>query len=260
MMKQLYNRFMPYFILTLTLSLLFSVAATATPNPTPITTDSRIKTYVYNESEVFPVTIHYGYQSYIEFGKNERIETYSLGDASPWKITTIKNRVFITPVDGYAHTNMTVITSKHTYQFDLESKVPPEKEDLTLTYAVRFYYPEDGFDRIKLTGAAEQYSSIEVPLSGNKPYNFNYSFVGSDQIAPSKVFDDGASTYFEFPGTNMPLPSISIIDYNGQEVTVGTKRHGQYIVVSRIAGQFAIRYGYDIICIFNENNYSNPKG
>ena len=34
----------------------------------PITTDSRIKTLVFNANEVFNITTHYGYQSNIEFG------------------------------------------------------------------------------------------------------------------------------------------------------------------------------------------------
>lgn len=226
----------------------------------PITTDSRIKTYVYNENEVFQVTVHFGYQSYIQFGDNEKIENYSLGNNTPWKISTVRNKLFLTPIDGYAHTNMTVITNLRSYQFDLESKTPSEEEDNNLTYIVRFYYPDDSFDRVKLSGPKDQYTSVEVPLSAEKSYNFSYSFVGPDQFAPIKIFDDGVATYFELQNFNtLPPPSIAIVNFNGSEIPISGRQHSKYVVVDRIAGQFAIRYGQTLICVFNENNYSQRR-
>ena len=55
----------------------------------PLTTDSRIKTYIYSPNEVFLLVLHYGFQSHIEFGKNESIETITLGDSFAWKITPL---------------------------------------------------------------------------------------------------------------------------------------------------------------------------
>lgn len=34
-----------------------------------LTTDSRIKTYIYNPNEVYLLVLHYGFQSHIEFAK-----------------------------------------------------------------------------------------------------------------------------------------------------------------------------------------------
>src|SRR5690606_34865584 len=41
------------------------------PQVAPITTDSRIKTLVYNANEVYQLKFHYGYQSFIEFSNDE---------------------------------------------------------------------------------------------------------------------------------------------------------------------------------------------
>ena len=45
----------------------------------PVVSDSRIKTFVYNENDVYKLKTHYGYQSNIEFSRAESIETVSVG-------------------------------------------------------------------------------------------------------------------------------------------------------------------------------------
>lgn len=108
-----------------------------------ITTDNRIKTYIYNPNEVYLLVLHYGFQSHIEFGKGEEINTISLGDSYAWKISPLGNRLFIKPLEKNIRTNMTIITSKRTYQFDLVAKNIEEDEDeRDLVYVIRFYYPK----------------------------------------------------------------------------------------------------------------------
>ena len=108
----------------------------------PLTTDSRIKTYVYSPNEVFLLVLHYGFQSHIEFGKNESIETITLGDSFAWKITPLDNRLFIKPMERNIRTNMTIITNKKTYQFDLVAKELESGDEKDLVYVVRFQYPK----------------------------------------------------------------------------------------------------------------------
>ena len=106
-----------------------------------ITTDSRIKTYIYNPNEVYLLVVHYGFQSQIEFSKGEEVKTISLGDSYAWKITPLENRLFIKPMEKNIRTNMTILTNKRSYQFDIVAKELDEEEDQDLVYVVRFYYP-----------------------------------------------------------------------------------------------------------------------
>ena len=108
----------------------------------PITVDNRIKTYIYNPNEVFLLVLHYGFQSHIEFGKGEEIQTITLGDTYSWKLTPQKNRLFIKPMEKNIRTNMTIITNKRTYQFDIVSKQLEEGEEKDLVYVLRFHYPK----------------------------------------------------------------------------------------------------------------------
>ena len=107
-----------------------------------LTTDSRIKTYFYSPNEVYLFVLHYGFQSHIEFGKGETIETITLGDSYAWKITPLGNRLFIKPMERDIRTNMTIITDKRTYQFDIVSKELEDGEEKDLVYVIRFQYPK----------------------------------------------------------------------------------------------------------------------
>lgn len=107
-----------------------------------LTTDSRIKSYVYNPNEVYLLVLHFGFQSNIEFAKGEKVQTISLGDTYAWKITPLDNMLFIKPLEKNIRTNMTIITNKRKYQFDLVAKVFEEGEEEDLVYLIRFYYPK----------------------------------------------------------------------------------------------------------------------
>ncbi|MDX1916592.1 MAG: TrbG/VirB9 family P-type conjugative transfer protein [Rickettsiaceae bacterium] len=108
----------------------------------PVTRDSRIKTYIYNKSEVFMLILHFGYQSHIEFAEGEVPQTISVGDSFAWKITPLENRLFIRPLEKNIKTNMTIITNKRTYQFDLVAKELEEGMEEDLVYQIRFFYPK----------------------------------------------------------------------------------------------------------------------
>lgn len=128
------DKFKVFFVI-----LILAVAAVADE---PITTDNRVKTYVYNENEVYNLMIFYGYQTSIEFAKGEEVSTISMGDSYAWKINSIGHRLFVKPLEDNMHTNMTIITNKRAYQFDLFSKKINGKFDKELVYVMRFYYPE----------------------------------------------------------------------------------------------------------------------
>ncbi len=129
----------------------------------PVTTDSRIKVFVYNENEVYHLTIHYGYQSNIEFAEGEEIETISMGESYSWKITPIGRRLFIKPLQVDVRTNMTVITNRHTYQFDIIAKMPDGTLDDSLVYVARFYYPDKNIDRAQSVGEARVPLAMPMP-------------------------------------------------------------------------------------------------
>jgi len=128
-------------ILALLITFTSSCGAAYT-NDVLLTTDNRIKTYVYSPNEVYLLVLHFGFQSSIEFEKNESIETITLGDSYAWKITPLGNRLFIKPMERNIRTNMTIITNRRTYQFDIVAKELESGAEKDLVYVMRFQYPK----------------------------------------------------------------------------------------------------------------------
>ena len=130
-----------YFYLVI---LFFSWAAHAY---VPVSTDSRIKTLIYSPNEVFYLNFHYNYQSYIEFPEDERVNIISLGDRYSWNVKKIGQRIFIKPYQIGGSTNMTIITDKREYHFEIYSSThESEFADPKLAYVVKFFYPETVYD------------------------------------------------------------------------------------------------------------------
>ncbi len=239
-----------------------SVMASAAEVPVPVATDSRIKTFVYSENDVFNLVAHYGYQSNIEFPANETIETISIGNKVGWQVVTAGRRLFIRPTLASARTNMTIITSKRAYQFDITA-VPavysPEEE---LAYVVRFYYPDDKKNRVQPAPYSDEYRQPEAaPASAVAPAamstdasgaeNYNYTYTGDENLAPQKVFDDGRSTYFKLPA-NASGASIASVGADKSETNLNAYQKGEYWVVDAVAPQFMIRQGDVWVCVYNE--------
>lgn len=227
----------------------------------PITTDSRIKTLVYNANEVFAITTHYGYQSNIEFGPKETIETISVGDRVAWQITPAGRRLFIRAQEENAHTNMTVVTNLRAYQFDLRSSTADAvfgSEELT--YVVRFFYPEDADKDMPPPPPA---SPPPAPTAAATPapmptgaipapaFNYRYTYSGAGP-APVKIFDDGKSTFFKFNGG--AAPKISVITAKGETLSVPSHMTSDGLVaVNVVAPRFSLLQGGQQVIVYNES-------
>jgi type IV secretion system protein VirB9 len=228
--------------------LLFAHASVAVV-AAPIATDSRVRTFVYGENEVFRITAKYGYQSNIEFGPKEEVETISVGDGVAWKITPAGGRLFVKPLKENVTTNLTVVTTKRAYQFELSSEIKKEED---LVYVVRFYYPNQDFDSARQFPQNKE-TSFESGALIDASYNFNYSLTGPNDVAPMKVFDDGQFTFFKFAGNNAVIPTFYAVDRNGVETPLITRSDGEYIIVERVLPQMTLRRGEQVVCVFNDN-------
>lgn len=232
----------------------------------PTTIDSRIKTIIYNPNEVIELTFHYGFQSFIEFEEDEEIQIISLGESFPWKITPVGKRMFIRPLQINTNTNMTVITSKRTYMFQLTADSYEGKGDEELIYSVRFFYPDVNSNKIPTFTDAKYSDAISLDLNSKVEedsvldnfkkgtiLNFDYSMTGDyKNIGLKKAFDDGINTYFEFLDQSI-IPAIYVVDLNGNEKVVKYFRDGPYIVVNTVKMQFSLRITDQILCVFNNS-------
>lgn len=221
----------------------------------PIAIDSRIKTFIYSENEVFRLVIHYGYQTSIEFADGEEIQTISVGNNYAWQLTPVGRRLFIKPLEENILTNMTIITNKRVYQLEVQSKLLSYTIDEELVYVVRFFYPSEDFD---LNRPNIITTNKQEPIPTVKPFNFNYTLTGSETLAPVKIFDDGINTFFKFDKNLQMLPVFSIKD--GEKITELEPRiKGEYIIINKIAQNMDITLGKEVVTVYNEDLVGSAK-
>lgn len=246
------------------LSVLSVSSAYAVSESRPLPVDPRLRIVTYDPLDVVKFTGHYEYQSSIVFEDGETINTISMGNTNTWQIVPSGNRIFLKPIELEATTNMTVITNRRIYHFELHARdVDPEKgiNDEQLVFVMEFRYPENKTASASTSGPVTFYgqeSSVEPDLSEPDKYNFNYTISGSDVIAPIRIFDDGEFTYMQFPKSN-EVPAVFHVLSDGTESIVNYRIRGRYLVVERVTSQFTLRSGEEVACVFNETRPMRKK-
>ena len=233
--------------LAFALALVAIVPAHAVETPAAGTIDPRIRTLAYDPDQVFQLKGYFGYQLMIEFAPDERIENVSIGDALGWQVTPNKkaNLLFLKPIDRTAATNMTVVTDHRRYAFELA--VAGEKPKLDeMAYIVRFRYPQEGPTQVVDLGPPPA-----PPSPPPEAWNFAYSFAGSKEAAPSRVFDDGRSTYFAW-SESILSPAVFVVGPDGDERLANYAVKGRYVVVDQVAARFVLRNGKAVATVVND--------
>ncbi|MBL6784679.1 MAG: TrbG/VirB9 family P-type conjugative transfer protein [Rickettsiales bacterium] len=242
------------FVITCSFICSIKVFAFSEIDPRPMAYDPRIATYVYKTDSLYKYTGYFEFQSHIQFEAGESIKTISMGDTTGWEMVPSGNRLFLKPKSKRAKTNMTLITNKRLYHFNLDAAHADSIYHDGLIIEARFIYPNSNND-VELIDEIND----DIPdLSKPEKYNFNYTFSGPDVIAPVKVFDDGQFTFFEFTRKNSRLPAIFEVDTDGYEGLVNFRSVGDYIVVESIAPLFTLRNGTNTVCVYNDSLYK-PK-
>jgi len=253
-----------------TSSLVWGAPVWAASTPVSVSTDGRIKTVVYNDNDVVSLRGHYGYQTTISFASYEKIQNISIGDSVAWQVVPNKvgNILFVKPVEERATTNMTVITDRRIYTFELTAGLAGSPRSSNITYMLKFKYPMDSVmdftgSNVEIFNSASPSPSPYAPKSkiansgisavgAPKDLNFDYSFKGEDDIAPSTVFDNGEFTYFKFRDMT-DLPAVFEVDKDRNESVINYHLEDGYMVVESIGRQFTLRHGEDEACIFNDS-------
>jgi type IV secretion system protein VirB9 len=222
-------------------------AAQTAVTPAPGPGDPRIREIMYNPDQVIAVTGLLGYELTVEFDPAERIENVSIGDSLGWQVTPNRKAtlLFLKPMSKTAATSMTVVTTRRIYSFLLTTVEPKGPDDARAMFRLRFQYPPE----------PEPVAVVEPepppPPPSPETLNFTYSWSGSKLLIPMRVFDDGASTFFEFAQTR-DVPAVYVVGVDRKEELANTRIAGKYLVVDRIAPSFVLRYGKTRTEVHNE--------
>ena len=212
--------------------------------------DARLREVIYNPSEVVLIEGRARIQATIAFGDNETIENVAIGDSSAWQVTPNKraNLLFVKPLLPSAATNMTVITNRRTYFFDLVAH--PGAEAM---YVMKFVYPQDErAAQDAAYAAAEGEASAQELAAAQDPYavvdpaalNFSWAAKGDKGLLPVQTYDDGEATFLAWP-EGRSVPAILITDAKGVEGPVNYTVRGDTIVIDGVPSQIILRSGED---------------
>ncbi len=221
-------------------ALLLAAPVGAAQLPQPGQLDPRIRLVDYNADEVVRVTGFPGYQITIQFAPDERIENVAIGDSMTWQITPNKkaNLLFVKPTGPDGRTNMSVVTDKRNYNFDLVAKPQAKVNRNELIFALRFKYAEP-----------PKTVAVAAPVAP-APLNFAYKYKGSKTNLPVRVYDDGKSTYFQW-AEGVATPAIFAVGADKRESIVNYTVKNGMVVVDRLSPQFVLRYGKRVTQVFN---------
>ena len=205
--------------------------------------DKRIRTLDYSPDHIVQILGRSGIQSTIEFAPDERIENVAVGDSSAWQVTPNRRAslLFVKPLVARSRTNMTVVTDRRTYMFDL---VAGDKWT-TPVYALKFSYPND-----KTAEAEKPAQEVAAPAVPPPPtsaqvaekLHFDWKTKGNGKLLPNRVFDDGVSVYLAWE-KDTPLPAILTVSDDRKEGPVNYRMDGEYIVITPVPANLVLRYG-----------------
>ncbi|PEQ12744.1 type VI secretion protein [Novosphingobium sp. PC22D] len=212
--------------------------------------DDRLVERLYKEDEVVRIDGQLGVQATIAFDDAESIENVAVGDSAKWQITPNKraNLLFVKPLEAGARTNMTVVTDRHIYFFDLIASARAKP-----LYMLRFTYPEQKAqpaDQVApsmmaaLTGEEQAVAAGTVPADETDPAMLNFAWrrTGDARIQPSRVYDDGTATYLLW-AEKQEVPAILVQNEQGELGPVNYSVRGTTIVIDEVPRTILLRSG-----------------
>jgi type IV secretion system protein VirB9 len=211
--------------------------------------DSRVATRLFRADDVVVVPGRAGVQAAIAFGDQEQIENVAIGDSTSWQVTPNKraNLLFVKPLGERNRTNMTVVTDRHTYLFDLVAT--PSGAPI---YILRFTYPPEAKPARLLSGAmsSEEAQAAAIPPKEDsapvaQKLNFEWRASGVRRILPSRIYDDGNSTYMTWPEKS-GIPAILTRNDKGEEGAVNYAVRGDVLVLDSVPKEIVLRSGREM--------------
>lgn len=226
--------------------------------------DNRLQTRVFDENAVVRIDGKVKVQTTIKFGPDEVIENVAIGDSAAWQVQPNKAQsiLFVKPLEPEARTNMTVVTDKRTYLFDLVAS--PRNAAL---YVLQFRYPEleRAAEEARLAAIAEAEAQAvraleapaEVALAAD-PYavsdpaslNFAWASAGARDLLPSRAYDNGNAVFLTWP-KGVAIPAILVTNAAGEEGPINYTVRGDTLVVDGVPPQIILRAGRDSATLTN---------
>lgn len=224
------------------------MAASAVPS---FAADSRIVTRRFNAEEVVAINGRSGVQASIVLAEDEHIENVAIGDSTSWQVTPNKraNVLFVKPLSAKAQTNMTVISDRRTYYFDLLAG-----RSANPLYVLRFTYPDEpkmasaaplAGPAMTETEALAVAGKVQEATVDPARLNFGWQTSGKSGLLPMRVYDDGQSTFLSWDARSA-IPAIQVRNEAGVEGPVNFAVRDDVVVIDGVPALIVLRSGKNV--------------
>jgi type IV secretion system protein VirB9 len=229
-------------LLIILMGLGFSVCAETSPSPGLL--DYRIRMAPYSADEVYVLKGFVGYQTDLEFETGETFVGLGAGDIDGLSFVPQDNHLFLKPKAAKVGTNVTILTSRRTYQFDYSASATHPDASEPVTYVLRFTYPVSP----KAQGEAESHA---LAAESHRTKNIDYWYCGDPSIQPVAASDDGVHTRITFAAKE-EQPAIFILNDDGSESLLNFSMDEGDVIIHRVARRFILRRGHLAGCVVNK--------
>ncbi|NEJ25847.1 conjugal transfer protein [Rhizobium leguminosarum] len=227
-------------ILPILMSTALITPVAAEQMPVGFASDARIKHYIYDENNVYKLTLYLRSVTAIQFAEGESVEAILIGDSTSWEVTKLKrgNVVSVKATIDQARTNMTVYTDQRVYTFELRTvgeMSTGKKAWADQAFRTVFIYPDD--------------KKLGKSLVHGGALNRDYLTSGHARFRPLSVTDDTLRTTFVL-AKGAPRPAIFKIGRDGEEELINSRTvDAGVVVVDGISDYWVMRIGDEAVCV-----------
>jgi type IV secretion system protein TrbG len=223
--------------------------AAATREPIKAGYINAIQVYPYSSGALYRLYASANQVSDVALQPGEKLVSVSTGDTVRWIVgdttsgdgTAQQVHILVKPIAADLKTNLVITTERRTYHLELESTESTSMSSLSWTY------PAD--DLIAIKKKNDGVAGIDtVSIDGAETFdnlNFRYKIVGDSSFAPSRVFDDDAKVYIQFP-SSLPqgeAPPLFVQGSEGKPALVNYRVKGNTYIVDRLFAVAELRLG-----------------
>ena len=223
--------------------------AAATREPVKAGYINAIQVYPYSSGALYRLYASTNQVSDVVLQPGEKLVSVSTGDTVRWIVgdttsgdgTAQQVHILVKPIAADLKTNLVITTERRTYHLELESTETTSMSSLSWTY------PAD--DLIAIKKKNDGVAGIDtVSIDGAQTFdnlNFRYRIEGNASFAPSRVFDDGAKVYIQFP-SSLPqgeAPPLFVQGSEGKPALVNYRVKGNTYIVDRLFAVAELRLG-----------------
>lgn len=221
-----------------------SAGATAETTPEPGLRDARIRTAAFSADEVYVLRGFVGYQTDLEFETGETFVGLGAGDIESLSFVAEGNHLFLKPRAAKVGTNLTIVTSRRTYQFDYSAIAAHPDASALVTYVLRFSYPAKPWEASEATDHALKEES-------KRSRNIDYWYCGDASLQPIAASDDGLHTRLTF-AAKAEQPAIFVLNEDASESLLNFSMDEGDVILHRVARRLILRRGALAGCIVNK--------